>query len=165
MDFTRIGYPQYWLQVDNEATFLWHLEILKNFYWNPCPCGEMKEWKSTHMVFAIVFSWNLDAQQGLFKLIMKSNAFQSVVEVMVFAFNKANPIVINHLTHMWWLIDASQLLSHVFPKYLKVTNIVMVHVIGFVKDKRCFNSIAFLRNKVCNHLNNHLQLIVDICAQ
>lgn len=59
------------------------------------------------------------------------------------------------------MIDASQLLSHVFPKYLKVTNIAMVHMLGFVKDKRCFNSIAFLRNKVCNHLNNHLQLIVE----
>ncbi len=41
----------------------------------------------------------------------------------------------------------SQLLSNAFPKYLKVVEIAIVHVLGFVKDEQCFSSVAFLKNK------------------
>ncbi len=54
------------------------------------------------------------------------------------------------------MIHASQLLSHAFLDYLKGEEIVMVHVLSSVEDEKCFNYVAFLKNKVCNHLNNHL---------
>ncbi len=34
-----IIYLQYWLQIDVEVTFPWHLEVLKGIYCNPWPCG------------------------------------------------------------------------------------------------------------------------------
>ncbi len=37
------------------------------------------------------------------------------------ASNKTNLVIVNFLTHTWQVIHATQLLSHVFPKYLKVT--------------------------------------------
>ncbi len=40
----------------------------------------------------------------------------------------------------------------------------MVHVLGFVEDERCFNSVAFLKNKVSNRLTNHLELVVSMHA-
>jgi hypothetical protein len=96
---------------------------------------------------------------------MKSNVAQAMVEVAVFTSNKINPTIINPLTCMWRVIHASQLLSNVFPEYLKVVEIAMVHVLGIVDDERCFKFVAFLKNKVWNRLNNHLQLVVSMYAQ
>jgi hypothetical protein len=36
---------------------------------------------------------------------------------------------------------------------------------SFVEDERCFNYVAFLKNKVRNKLNNHFQLVVSMYAQ
>jgi hypothetical protein len=63
------------------------------------------------------------------------------------------------------VIHASQLLFNVFPKHLKVVEIAMVHVLGSIEDEQCFNFVAFLKNKVWNRLNNHLQQIVSMCTQ
>jgi hypothetical protein len=49
----------------------------------------------------------LDAQQGLFKLTMKLNATQAMVEIVALASDKVNPTIINPLTHMWRVIHAS----------------------------------------------------------
>jgi hypothetical protein len=63
------------------------------------------------------------------------------------------------------VIHASQLLFNAFLEYLKVAEITMVHVLSSVEDEQCYNSIAFLKNKVWNRLNNHLQLVVSMYAQ
>ncbi len=107
----------------------------------------------------------MDVQQGLFKLTMKSNVAQAMAEVMALASNKVNPTIINPLTRMWQVIHASHLLFNAFPKYLKVVEIAMVHVLGFVEDEQCFSSIAFLKNEVRNRLNNHLELVDSMHAQ
>jgi hypothetical protein len=48
------------------------------------------------------------------------------------------------------------LLFNVVFEYLKVVEIAMVHMLGFVEDEWCFNFVAFLKNKMRNRLNNHL---------
>ncbi len=83
------------------------------------------------MVPTIISCWDLDVQQGLFKLTMKSNVVQAMAKIIVCASDKVNVTIINPLTHMWGVIYASQFLSNVFPKYLKVANIAMVHVFGY----------------------------------
>ncbi len=40
----------------------------------------------------------------------------------------------------------------------------MVHVLGSVEDEQCFSFVAFLKDKVRNRLNNHLQLVVFMYA-
>lgn len=102
----------------------------------------------------------MDVQRGFFKLTMKSNFGQAMVEAMALTSNKANPIIMNLLTCMWCVIHAFQLLSHSFSKYLKLVEIDMVHVLNFIEDERCFNFISFLKNKVHNYLNAHLQMVV-----
>jgi hypothetical protein len=57
------------------------------------------------------------------------------------------------------------ILSHTFPKYLKLVEIAMVHVLIFIEDKRCFNSISFLKSKMWNRLNPHSQLVGPMYAQ
>jgi hypothetical protein len=51
-----------------------------------------------------------------------------------------------------------------FPKYLKVVEITMVHVLGYVEDEWCFGFVAFLKNKVQNRLNNDFHLVVSMYA-
>jgi len=86
--------------------------MLRNFSSSPHPCGQPKDGKSASMVPAIFSSWDLDAQQGLFKVTTKFNAAQAMAEVMALASNMVNPIIINTLTCMWQVIHASQLLSN-----------------------------------------------------
>ncbi len=81
--------------------------MLKNFYYSPYPCGQPKDDKSTPMVPTILSSWDLDVQQGLFKLTMESNTIQTMAKVMALAFDKVNPTIINPFTCMWRIIHAS----------------------------------------------------------
>jgi hypothetical protein len=53
------------------------------------------------MVPTISLGWELDVQQSLFKLKMKSNYAQAMVEIMTLAFDKANLTIINVLTKIW----------------------------------------------------------------
>jgi hypothetical protein len=41
----------------------------------------------------------------------------------------------------------------------------MIHILGSVEHGQCFYSISFLKDKVCNHLNPHWQLVVAMYAQ
>jgi len=59
----------------------------------------------------ILFGRDLDVQQGLFKLTMKSNAIQAMVEVSQLIIDKVNPQIVNPLTHLWKVINAYQLMS------------------------------------------------------
>jgi hypothetical protein len=43
------------------------------------------------MVLAILFEWDLDAQQRLFKLMMKSNVTQAMEKVSTLIINKVKP--------------------------------------------------------------------------
>jgi hypothetical protein len=52
------------------------------------------------MVPRILLGCNLDAQHGLFKLTIKSNVVQTMVEKVGFAFDKANPIIVIPFIHL-----------------------------------------------------------------
>jgi hypothetical protein len=36
----------------------------------------------------------------------------------------------------------------------------MTHILGLVEDEGCFSSVSFLKSKLWNRLNPHLQLVV-----
>jgi Na+-transporting methylmalonyl-CoA/oxaloacetate decarboxylase beta subunit len=95
--------------------------------------------KSTLVMFTIFSSWDLDVQQGFFKLIMKFNVVQVMVNVGVLTIDKAHPLIINPFTHLWCIIDACQLLFYIFPKYLKLVENALIHIFDFIEDKQCFN--------------------------
>ncbi len=70
LDAMGVIYPQYWVQVATEMTFPRHLEVLRGFYSTPHPCGQFRD---APMVPPILSAWELDVQQGFFKLIMMFN--------------------------------------------------------------------------------------------
>jgi hypothetical protein len=89
-----------------------------------------------------------------------------MAEVVAFAMDKANPILVNPITRLWQVIHASQLLAHSFPKYFKLPKIAMIlHVLGSIEDERCFSLVSFLKNKLRNHFNPHLELVVVMYYQ
>jgi hypothetical protein len=93
---------------------------------------------------------------------MKSNVVKAMAKIVALTSNKANPIIINSLMHIWQVINASQLLNF-FPKCLKLVKITLVHVVDFVEDKHCFYSIVYY---VHNCLNLHWRLVcIIMCAQ
>jgi hypothetical protein len=125
LDAKGAVYLQYWLQANVNNIFPEHLEVLKAFYCTPCPCGVVVDGKSAPMVHANLLAWDLDVQQRFFKLTMKSSDAQIMVEMVALASDKAHPMVVNPPTHLWLVINASQLLSHTFPKYLELAEIVI----------------------------------------
>jgi hypothetical protein len=70
-----------------------------------------------------------------------------MAKVVTLASNKVNLIIVNPFTYMWQTIHGSQLLSHAFPRYLKVVEIAMVHVLDFVENWRYFSLLLSWRTK------------------
>jgi hypothetical protein len=85
---------------------------------------------------------------------------------MAFTMDKVNPILVNPITRLWRMIHASQLLAHSFLKYLKLVKVAMImHVFGSIENECCFSLVSFLKNKLHNHLNPHLELLVVMYYQ
>jgi hypothetical protein len=72
------------------------------------------------VVLAVLSGWDLDAQQRLFKLTMKSNASQAMAKVMALVANKVNPQIVNPLTHLWNVINVFHLVPYL-SKVFKVS--------------------------------------------
>jgi hypothetical protein len=68
---------------------------------------------------------------------------------------QAHPMVVNPLTRLWRVINTFQLPSPTFPECLKLAEIAMTHILGSIEDEWCFNSVSFLKDKVCICLNPH----------
>ncbi len=55
---------------------------------------------------------------------------------------------------------------HSFPEYLKLVKIAMIlHVFRSIENECCFSLVSFLKNKLHNHLNPHLELVVVMYYQ
>lgn len=51
------------------------------------------------------------------------------------------PFVLNPLTCLWRTLDATSVC--VYHEYMKLARIVVVHVLSFAHDERCFNNLSF----------------------
>jgi len=107
---------------------------------------EFKKWQFCFGVL-VISSWDLDAQQGLFKLTMKSNAYQMMAEVVVLVVDKVNPCCESFDSFVKCDQCFSSLVPYL-PKYLKIVEIAMMHVLGSIKDGPCFSSILILKSKL-----------------
>ncbi len=152
LDALGIFYPQYWLALNVEYFFYTHLNILKNHY-----C-EMRHVGTTKNVNHI---WNLLDKMGawcptkLIKVALMSNAWVAMGS------NKPTlSLEVNPLTKLWCTIVANQVLCHAFIEYIKLVEIVIVHVLDSMEDEWCF---LFLKSKLQNALDPHLYCIVGIC--
>jgi hypothetical protein len=90
------------------------------FLWCECTYRIQTNGKFALVVLAILSSWDLDAQQRLFKLTMKSNAFQAMAKVVALVANKVNPQIVNPLTCLWNMINVFHLVPYL-SKAFKVS--------------------------------------------
>jgi hypothetical protein len=81
---------------------------------------------------------------------MMSNAWVTM------GFDKSTLLLeVNPLTKFWHTIKANQLFCHVFFEYVKLVEIVVVHVFGSMEDEQCISSLSFLKSKFRSALNPH----------
>jgi hypothetical protein len=90
----------------------------------------------------------------MFKLTMRSNARTCMVP----AFDT------NPLTKMWHLVTTFRLLVSNFHEYVKLAKLVMVQIIGSMKNERCLLTLAFMKSKPCNKLTTRLPIVVHMFA-
>jgi Na+-transporting methylmalonyl-CoA/oxaloacetate decarboxylase beta subunit len=131
--YPNVGYKYLW------TIFFSTLKDFERVLLHPMSMRLVIDDKSTLVVFTIFSSWNLDVQQGFFKLIMKLNLVQVMVDVGVLTIDKAHPLIINPFTHLWCIINACQLLFYIIPKYLKLVESTLIHIFEFIEDEKYFN--------------------------
>lgn len=65
---------------------------------------------------------------------------------------------VNLVTWLWANIGSSSILQHKLFKCMKLTKISCAQVLGSTKDEQCSSTMAFMTNKLKNHLITHLDL-------
>jgi hypothetical protein len=55
---------------------------------------------------------------------------------------------------MWCKVFGSPFLNHKLLKFIKLTEIIVVHMFGFVEDEHTFNIVAFMKTKPQNYLTH-----------
>jgi hypothetical protein len=163
MDAFGFVYLQYWLTSEADDNFEKHLSIIKEYY------GHTKKFDNqskgikevgtsttkTKEVAPILDIQKLDEQTLIFKITMKGNCH----------FAMTGDLPLNPLTRLWRRVEASCLLRRKLFEFLKVVELVVVIVLGFVEDERTFNTLSFMKNKLKNHLSTHLPVVVGMYGQ
>ena len=63
------------------------------------------------------------------------------------------------------MLDDNSVLVQNFSEFIKLAEIVVVHVIGSVEDERLFSSLKFLKSKLRSSLMKNLEVIVGMFSQ
>jgi hypothetical protein len=66
---------------------------------------------------------------------------------------------------MLGIIFHSIVLSCNISKYVKLTQIAMIQVLGSMEDEQVFNNLNFIKIKICNQLIDNLVLCVHMFGQ
>ncbi len=111
MGVMGIFLSQYWLQIDAEANFNCHLELIRSHYrtkrhLEPVKLSSMS-FKVAKICPSILSTNGLEIQANIFKITLKSN----VVTTM------EAPFHVNPLTQLWRTLEAFHIPRHSFPKF------------------------------------------------
>jgi hypothetical protein len=61
------------------------------------------------------------------------------------------PFDVNPLIRLWRTLNSASL--YIYPEYMKLAKIMVVHVLGSVQDECCFSLLTFLKSKLRNVLD------------
>jgi hypothetical protein len=70
------------------------------------------------------------------------------------------PFDVNPITKLWVKITNNSLLCNHLSEYTKLAKIIVVYVHGSMEDDCIFSTLAFKKDKWCNQLGPHLNMIV-----
>jgi hypothetical protein len=152
MNAFGIFYPQYWCNVNAEDAFDGHLRTLMDTYGHGKILGEGD---NKILIPPLIDCGALISERALFKTCMKSNCRTAMLP----------PFDANPLTKVWRVLDSNNSLTQNFSEFLKLAEMAVVHVLGSVEDERTFSSVGFLKSKVRNNLEEHIQVVVGMYSQ
>lgn len=72
------------------------------------------------------------------------------------------PFDVNPLTKIWRVLDSNNNLMQSFGEFLKLAEMALVYLIGSVEDEWLFSSVGFLKSKLRNNLDEHIQVVVGM---
>jgi hypothetical protein len=75
------------------------------------------------------------------------------------------PFHVNPLTQLWQILEGFHILRHSFLEFFKLAKIAIMQMLGLVEDERTFSTLYFMRSKLRNHLNEHLNSVVVMYSQ
>ncbi len=124
--------------------------MLKVTFCAPCMMGE-----SGKVVPTLFSTHALDLHVYFFKMTTGHNSNLVFHEESDF----------NSLTKMWQKVSRSPLLNHKLSKFIKLAEIIVVQVFGFVEDECTFSIVTFMKTKLWNRLNTYLNLCTRFHSQ
>jgi ATP-dependent helicase/DNAse subunit B len=130
-------------------TFLQHLDVLRRWF------GVPKRVKEDFLVPALIDPQRLAEQSSFFKLSMLNNA-QWAVE---------HNFGLNPLSRLWKKLSSKALLASKLSEFVKIAEVAAVTVMGSVEDERTFSTLNYMKSKVWNNLDEHLDLVVRMFGQ
>ena len=149
IDVLGVVYLQYWMSSIAVETFPQHLEVLKCIY------GQPKQVKEELIILALIDVHWLSKQSSFLKISMLNNA-QQVVD---------NNFGMNPLTCLWVKLSNNALLASKLLEFLKLAKIAAITILGFVEDERTFPTLNYMKFKVRNNLQDHLDLVIFVYGQ
>jgi hypothetical protein len=155
-----IVFPQYWCHPNCLELFPLHLEVIAKYY---CaqkavvdPGQEDAEAEAPRMI-SLLDRRALDNEASLFK----STMLNFSAPVMASADIETE----NPLSVVWDRISASTYLSNSLHAFGKVAKIAVVTVLTSVEDERTFSTLSWMKSKVRNRLNGHLDCTLRVFSQ
>lgn len=143
-----IIYPQYWIS-DDTACFTEKLAILQEYY------GHARRTSDDTECAALIDAKLLEDQAEAFSQHAKECAAKvTVTETGGEA-----------VTAFWRLMSSTPYWRESISEFEKLAEIAMVMVGGSVQDERAFSHMNYLKNKLRNRLNAHLELCMRLYAQ
>lgn len=155
MEALGVVFPQYWLQEGCDELFASHLQVIKEWFCEmKCVKGNGKDGHAQQIKAPL--DWHLlSMQQCLFKLTMKSHASKAM----------ERPGDVNPVTTLWQKLGCNALLLNKLSEYMKLAQIAVTAILGFVEDERTFSTLSFLKNKVRNRLQGNLDTCIKMFSQ
>ncbi len=145
-----IVYPQLWMQLDVDFSFSLHMFIIKKHYF------QAKRVKPSLLQVVKPLDVNiLDLQMCIFEFTMKTQAPKAMVE----------PFDTNPMTKFWVKISNNVLLIQQLNEYLKLVAIMVVLLLGSIKDEQTFSTFTFMKDKLRNRLGLHFDTTICMFEQ
>jgi len=119
-----------------------------------CMLGKLGE--SGRIVPRLLLAHDLDLESSHFKVTMMHNS-------KVILWEESS---LNLVTRLWHKINANPILNHKLSGFMKLAKIVVVLVVfSLVENEHTFDIMSFMKNRLRNQLNTHLDLYTHFFNQ
>ena len=104
---------------------------------------------------ALIDAQRLIEQASFLKVTMLNNA-QWAVEYNF----KVNPF-----TRLWQKLNSNAFLASKLSEFVKIAEIATITIMDLVEDEHTFSTLNYMKSKVRNNLDEHLDLVVRMFGQ